>query len=79
MTAYVHCRTCGKFVSAAEAQARMFCSKECVHTYRTCLNCGRHFMKNEGFDDDHCSKACTVKYVIQRIYGPEPVNVLKEV
>jgi hypothetical protein len=79
MTAYVHCRTCGKIVTAPEAHARAYCSKDCVRTYHTCVNCGKHFPASEGFDEQHCSKACTVKYVIQRRYGPQPVTVITEV
>jgi hypothetical protein len=79
MTTYVHCRTCGRFISSAEAETRTFCSKTCVRTYHTCVNCGKYYLRSDGFDEDHCSKACTVKYIIQRKYGPQPVNVLSEV
>ena len=49
-----------------------------MQTYHVCVNCGRYFLKGEGFDDEHCSRACTVQYVLVRQYGPEPVTVVTE-
>jgi hypothetical protein len=47
--------------------------------YSACINCGTYFLKGQGFDGEHCSRDCTVKYVILRKYGPEPVTIVAEV
>ncbi len=79
MTAYFACRTCGRWVPAAEAVNRAWCSEECTRAYALCVNCGKSFLRGKGFDDEHCSKECTVQYRILRRYGPEPVTVVTEV
>ncbi len=75
---YLVCRTCGTWVSAAEAVDRAYCSEGCTRSYDACVNCGRYFRKGEGFDAEHCTRACTVRYQILRKYGPEPVTVVTE-
>jgi hypothetical protein len=79
MSAYIACRTCGKYSEAGETGGRRHCSKECTLGYGACVTCGTYFRKGQGFDDEHCSKACTVKYVILRKYGPQPVTIVAEV
>ena len=79
MSAYFACRTCGKWVAAAQAVNRGYCSDDCTRAYSTCANCGKAFLRGKGFDGEHCSKECTVRYQIMRKYGPEPVTVVTEV
>ncbi len=78
MTHFIACRTCGKYLDAANAVARRYCSEECTRVYSACVNCGRYFLRGKGFDEEHCSRECTVKYQILRKYGPEPVTVVAE-
>jgi|WetSurMetagenome_2_1015567.scaffolds.fasta_scaffold760641_2 hypothetical protein len=78
MTVYRACRTCGRYTPSGEAAA-VLCSADCALSYSSCLNCGRYFLKGKGFDGEHCSKQCTVRYTIQRTYGPEPVTIVAEV
>jgi hypothetical protein len=78
MTSFTACVNCGRYVES-EGGALRYCSKECATAFSTCLNCGRHFKKGEGLDENHCSKECTVQYVIMRKYGPEPVTIVAEV
>ena len=78
MTAYRVCRTCGKYIAAATAVNRVFCSEDCTRAFDACVNCGRFFLKSGGFDAEHCTHACTVHYQILRKYGPEPVTVVTE-
>jgi hypothetical protein len=47
--------------------------------YSACENCGTIFPRGKGFDGEHCSRECTVKYQILRKYGPQPVTVVTEV
>jgi hypothetical protein len=79
VTAYIVCRTCGTYVTAAAAVNRAYCSEECTRLYATCSNCGKAFLRGKGFDDEFCTRACTVKYQILRKYGPQPVTVVTEV
>ena len=43
------------------------------------MTCGRAFLRGKGFDGEHCTRECTVRYQIVRKYGPEPVTVVTEV
>ena len=79
MTYYLACRTCGKFVSAADAVNRGYCSEECTRAYSSCTNCGNVFLRGKGFDGENCTRECSVRYQIMRKYGPEPVAVVTEV
>ena len=79
MTRYLACRTCGKYVSAADAVNRGYCSEECTRAYSSCANCGSVFLRGKGFDGENCTRECTVRYQIMRKYGPEPVTVVTEV
>ncbi len=79
MSSWLVCRTCGRYVSAAESIERMWCSDECRLTWSVCVNCGSFFTTGHGFDTDHCSRDCAVRYQIVRQYGPEPVTVVTEV
>ena len=79
MTAFRACRTCGRYTAAGEGTGQGHCSPDCAHAYSTCVNCGRYFLKGQGFDGEHCGKECTVRYVILRKYGPEPVTIVAEV
>jgi hypothetical protein len=79
VTQYVVCRMCGRYVSAADAVSKAYCSEDCTRAYATCANCGKSFPRGKGFDGEHCSKECTVRYQITRTYGPQPVTVVTEV
>jgi ribosomal protein S26 len=79
MTSYVVCRTCGRYVPAANVVNRAWCSQECAIGYSSCANCGRFFPKGTGFDSESCTPECTVRYKILRKYGPQPVTVVTEV
>jgi len=79
VTHYLACRTCGKYVSAADAVSRAYCSEECTRAYSSCTNCGKVFLRGKGFDGENCTRDCTVHYQIMRKYGPEPVTVVTEV
>ena len=79
MTSYVVCRTCGRYVPAANVVNRAWCSQECTIAYSTCTNCGRFFPRGTGFDNESCTPECTVRYKILRKYGPQPVTVVTEV
>jgi hypothetical protein len=79
VTNYVVCRTCGKYVPAANVVNRAWCSKECTTAYSSCTNCGRFFPRGTGFDSESCTPECTVRYKILRKYGPQPVTVVTEV
>ena len=79
MTSYVVCRTCGRYVPAANVVNRAWCSTECTIAYSTCTNCGRFFPRGTGFDSESCTPECTVRYKILRKYGPQPVTVVTEV
>ncbi|MCX7040146.1 MAG: hypothetical protein NT005_13565 [Spirochaetes bacterium] len=79
MTAFVTCRTCGRYVPAQQVLGRAWCSEECARAYSTCVNCASVFPRGKGFDEEHCSRECTVQYQILRKFGPEPVTVVTEV
>jgi hypothetical protein len=79
MTSWLVCRTCGKYVSAAEAVSRAYCSEDCTRSWDECANCGRFFPSGKGYDAGHCTRECAVRYQILRKYGPEPVTVVTEV
>jgi ribosomal protein S26 len=89
VTAYIVCRNCGKYVPVAEAVHRgegagaprrvPYCSDDCMRGYASCENCGKFFLRGKGFDSEHCTRECTVRYQILRKYGPEPVTVVTEV
>ncbi len=79
MTTFVVCRTCGRYVAAADVINRAWCSEECTASYTSCTNCGRWFPAGTGADGQTCSNECTVRYQILRKYGPEPVTVVTEV
>jgi hypothetical protein len=79
MTAFAVCRTCGRYVTAADLVNRGYCSQECTLAYSNCVNCGRFFTKGKGFEAEYCTRECTVRYQILRKYGPEPVTVVTEV
>ena len=79
MTAFIVCRTCGRYVAAADVVHRAYCSEECTASYTSCSNCGRWFPAGTGVDGQTCSNECTVRYQILRKYGPEPVTVVTEV
>ena len=79
MTNYLACRTCGTYVTAADAVNRGYCSEECTRAYSSCRNCGSVFLRGKGFDGENCTRECTVHYQIMRKYGPEPVTVVTEV
>jgi hypothetical protein len=66
-------------VTTATAVNRVYCSEECTRQYSTCSNCGRVFLRGKGFDEEFCTRACTVRYQILRKYGPQPVTVVTEV
>ncbi|HET6452013.1 MAG TPA: hypothetical protein VFI08_11915 [Spirochaetia bacterium] len=76
---FLVCRTCGRYVTAAQVVSRAYCSEECTHSYESCANCGRYYPAGSGFDRGACSRECTVRYQIYRTYGPEPVTVVTEV
>jgi len=79
VTSFLVCRNCGRYVPAAEAVKRAFCSEECTSTFASCGNCGTYFPTGTGFDRETCSRECTVHYQILRKYGPQPVTVVTEV
>jgi hypothetical protein len=79
MTAFFTCRTCGRYVPASQVLGRGWCSEECARAYSTCANCASVFLRGKGFDEEHCSRECTVKYQIFRKFGPEPVTIVTEV
>jgi ribosomal protein S26 len=79
MTAFVTCRTCGRYTPAARAVNRAWCCEECARAYSTCVNCGKAFPRGKGHDAEHCSRECTVQYHIYRKFGPEPITVVTEV
>ena len=79
MSAFLACRTCGRYVTGQDAVNRAFCSDPCTEVYDACRNCGRWFVRGTGFDGEHCTRECTVHYQILRKYGPEPVTVVTEV
>jgi ribosomal protein S26 len=79
MTGYIVCRTCGRYVPAANVVNRAWCSEECATTYSTCTNCGKSFPTGKGFERESCTRECTVRYQILRKYGPQPVTVVTEV
>jgi len=79
MTTFLVCRTCGRYVAAADVVSRGYCSQECTTAYTSCTNCGRWFPSGTGVDRETCSIECTVRYQILRKYGPEPVTVVTEV
>jgi hypothetical protein len=54
------------------------CSPECSQAYAVCATCGTAFPRGQGFDDEHCSRECTTRYVIVRNYGPRPVTLATE-
>ena len=64
---------------AADLVNRAYCSEECTRLYSECANCGRVFLRGQGFDGEYCTRECTVRYEILRKYGPEPVTVVAEV
>lgn len=78
MTAFLVCRTCGRYVAVGDAVSRAYCSEECTAAYTSCSNCGRYFPAGTGVDSQTCSRECTVHYQILRKYGPEPVTVVAE-
>jgi hypothetical protein len=43
------------------------------------VNCASVFPRGKGFDEEHCSRECTVQYQIFRKFGPEPVTIVTEV
>lgn len=55
-----------------------WCSTECALAYTACMICGRYHTPRDAFDEEHCSKECATRYVLQRSYGPEPVRFLFE-
>jgi hypothetical protein len=79
MTGYIVCRTCGKYVPAANVVNRAWCSEECTMAFSSCTNCGKFFPSGKGFDRESCTRECTVRYQILRKYGPQPVTVVTEV
>ena len=79
MTGYIVCRTCGKYVPAANVVNRAWCSQECTTAFTSCSNCGKFFPAGRGFDRESCTRECTVHYQILRKYGPQPVTVVTEV
>ena len=79
MTLFVICRTCGRYVPAANVVNRVYCSEDCTRLYAECANCGSVFPRGKGFDGEYCTRECTVRYEILRKYGPEPVTVVTEV
>ena len=79
MTGYVVCRTCGRYVPAADAVKRAWCSEACTVAFSSCTNCGKFFPAGTGFDRESCTRDCTVQYQILRKYGPQPVTVVTEV
>ena len=79
MTAFVTCRTCGRYIPSTDSIGRARCSEECARAYSTCVNCASVFPRGKGFDKEHCSRECTVQYQIFRKFGPEPVTVVTEV
>jgi uncharacterized Zn finger protein len=79
VTAYIVCRTCGRYVTAENVVNRAWCSEECTRAFSSCANCGTFFPAGRGFDKEHCHKECTVRYQILRKYGPQPVTVVTEV
>jgi len=79
MTSFLVCRTCGRYVAAAEVVNRAYCSEECTTAYTSCTNCGTYFLSGSGADRETCSPECGVHYQILRKYGPEPVTVVTEV
>ena len=79
MITFVVCRTCGRYVPAANLVNRAYCSEECTLAYASCTNCGTVFPKGKGYDAESCTRECTVRYQILRRYGPQPVTVVTEV
>jgi ribosomal protein S26 len=79
MTAFITCRTCGRYLPASRAVNRAWCSPECTRAYATCATCGSAFPKGKGHDEEHCSRQCAVQYQITRTFGPEPITVVTEV
>jgi ribosomal protein S26 len=79
VTSYLACRNCGRYVPAASAVNRAYCSEECTRAYSECANCGTVFPRGKGFDGEYCTRECTTRYQILRKYGPEPVTVVTEV
>jgi ribosomal protein S26 len=79
MTGYIVCRTCGRYVPAADAVKRAWCSPACTMAFSSCTNCGKFFPAGTGFDRESCTRECTVQYQILRKYGPQPVTVVTEV
>ncbi len=79
MTHYLVCRTCGRYLPAAEAVSRAYCSETCTMAFSSCTNCGKVFPKGKGFDGEYCTRECTIRYQILRKYGPQPVTVVAEV
>jgi len=79
VTTYIVCRTCGRYVPAANLVNRAYCSEECTRAYSSCTNCGKVFLQGKGYDAECCTRECTVRYQILRKYGPQPVTVVTEV
>jgi ribosomal protein S26 len=79
VTSYIVCRTCGRYLPAANAINRAYCSEECTVGFSSCTNCGKVFPKGKGYDAETCTRECTVRYQILRKYGPQPVTVVTEV
>jgi hypothetical protein len=76
---FIVCRNCGRYVASTEAVSRAYCSEDCTHAWSQCPTCGKAFLRGKGFDGEHCTRECTVRYQIVRRYGPEPVTVVTEV
>ena len=79
MTGYIVCRTCGRYIPAADAVKRAWCSEACTMAFSSCTNCGKFFPAGKGFNRESCTRECTVQYQILRKYGPQPVTVVTEV
>lgn len=79
MTPFISCRTCGRWLPAANLLHKAWCSEECGRAWSTCTTCGSAFPRGQGSDTEHCSRDCTVQYRISRKYGPEPITVVTEV
>jgi hypothetical protein len=78
MAHFDRCRTCGRWTPRARLSNEGRCSPECARAFTTCVNCGTVFVAGEGFDGEHCSRECTIRFLIVRNYGPRPVSLATE-
>jgi hypothetical protein len=77
-TAYIRCRTCGRYLPAQAAVRDRYCSETCAAGYSDCPTCGRYYPVGSGFRGRYCSHACAIQYRLNRTFGPEPVLVVSE-